>query len=283
MADLFERAIRKLEGNSVKSDESQEKKAKREGETQSVAPSYGLDFSVLQRFGFLSPETMQGRMGEEYRIIKRLLLMSAFGKGVPQVERGNAVVVTSSLEGEGKTFTSFNLAVSIAQERDSTVLLIDADLARRTLSGLFDAQKARGLSDLLVDPTMDPASVIAHTTMDKLRFIPAGTPQENAAELLASSQMERIVTELVSRYEDRVILFDSPPLLASSQASMLTQLAGQVLMVVEDGRTPQSALQEATGMIDDNKLLGMVLNCCSESRGGGYYGGYSGQVVEVEE
>lgn len=283
MADLFERAIEKFEQGSPTSRLSDRKRKRTTQRDVVSAPEFSLDFNELKKRGYLTPGSMEGRTAEEFRIIKRLLLMSAFGKGVPKVERGNAVVVTSSQAGEGKTFTSLNLAVSIAQERDSTVLLIDTDLSRRSLSGLLGATKAKGLTDLLSDPGMDIGEVIGKTNVDKLRFIPAGPAKPNATELLASEQMENLVDELMHRYEDRIILFDSTPLLATSQAVVITQLVGQVLMVVEEGRTPQSVIREANSLLDDDKLVGMLLNRCSGTKGSSSYGGYYGPTGSSNE
>lgn len=276
MADLFERAIQKLESDAVAHRVLPASRAKPSTDKPLAGPEFMIDFNDLKKRGFLTPGSMQGHTAEEYRIIKRLLLMSAFGKGAPQVERGNAIVVTSALEGEGKTFTSLNLAISIAQERDSTVLLVDTDLTRRSLSHLLGADKVKGLTDLLTDPELDLGEVIGKTNVDKLRFIPAGSISPNNTELLASEQMEQVVLELINRYEDRIILFDSTPLLATSQAVVITHLVGQVLMIVEEGRTSQAALKEAVALIDDEKLVGMVLNRCSGSKGGYSYGSYYG-------
>lgn len=283
MADLFERAVQKLENDAAQSRVAPVRRAKAKSEKSTEHPQFLLDFADLKLKGFLTPGSMQSRTAEEYRIVKRLLLMSAFGKGATQIERGNAIAVTSALEGEGKTFTSLNLAISIAQEQDSTVLLIDTDLSRRTLSKLFHAGEAKGITDLLADPTMELGEVIGKTNIDKLRFIPAGSVKLNAAELLASEQMELVVRELVNRYEDRIILFDSTPLLATSQAIVMTHLVGQVLMIVHEGRTPQAALQEAIALIDDDILVGMVLNRCSGVKGSSTYGGYYGPPGEHSE
>lgn len=283
MADLFERAIQKLETGTVQSRVVPARRMRSSNEKAAAQSEFLLNFGDLKKKGFLTPGSMQSRTAEEYRIVKRLLLMSALGKGAPLVERGNAVVVTSALEGEGKTFTSMNLAISIAQEQDSTVLLIDSDLSRRSLSHLFNATEAKGLTDLLADPEMDLSEVIGKTNVEKLRFIPAGTTKHNTTELLSSEQMDRVVIELVNRYEDRIILFDSTPLLATSQAVVMTQLVGQVLMIVNEGFTTQSTLREAIALIDDDKLVGMVLNRCKGAKGSSTYGGYYGPANEPDE
>lgn len=247
------------------------------------AHRHNLDLDALQRAGFVTPRKAHTRVAEEYRLIKRPLLMNAFGKGAAVVENGNIVVITSALPGEGKTFTSLNLAMSIAQERDSTVLLIDADMVERTLSKQLGLGDAMGLSDLLSDESLDVAEVIVSTNVPSLRIVPAGTPRGGLTELLTSEQMERLVRELASRYDDRVILFDTPPLLATSQAQVLADLAGQTLLVVREGRTPPSAVEEAVDLLDEDKVVGLVLNNCSRLSSGSYYGGYYGSRPERED
>ncbi|GAB4345516.1 MAG: hypothetical protein Kow006_02800 [Gammaproteobacteria bacterium] len=278
MVDLFERAIKKFEDGVTSHKTASGRRSWKSAGVAPQSPEYSLDFAKLKMQGFLTPGSVEGRTAEEYRIIKRLLLMNAFGKGVPKVERGNSIVVTSALAGEGKTFTSLNLAISIAQEKDSTVLLIDADLTKRSLSRFFGAGSAKGLTDLLSDTQLDIGEVIGRTNVEKLRFIPAGPEMTNATELLASEQMEDLVSELMHRYEDRIILFDSAPLLLTSQAVVITQLVGQVVMVVEEGRTSHSVIREAVSQIDDEKMVGMVLNRCSGSKGSSSYGGYYGPI-----
>jgi exopolysaccharide/PEP-CTERM locus tyrosine autokinase len=178
---------------------------------------------------------------------------------------------------EGKTFTSINLAMSIAQERDTTVLLVDSDLVERALTQFFGLNEVEGLTDLLLDYEKDLGQVLGRTNVPKLRMIPSGSRHPEGAELLASEQMERIATELSTRYPDRIVIFDAPPLLASSQAVVLTKLVGQILFVVEEGKTTQPDVQEALDLLDPDKVIGMVLNKCSARRGRRGYGAYYGR------
>ncbi|ACL73468.1 Non-specific protein-tyrosine kinase [Thioalkalivibrio sulfidiphilus HL-EbGr7] len=241
-----------------------------------------IDLESLHKSGYLTPGRTQTRQAEEYRLLKRPVLMNAFGKGSELIERGNLVAVTSALPGDGKTFTSLNLAMSISQEQDRTVLLIDADLSKRSLSHLLGLDQAKGLIDVLKGDDVSLSDVINRTNIPKLRVIPAGSPSPDVTELMASEQMESLMAELAARYDDRIILLDTPPLLSTSQAQILTHLVGQTLMVVREGKTPQSAIDEALDMLEENDVVGMVLNYCGRSKGSSYYGGYYGGSEDRE-
>jgi exopolysaccharide/PEP-CTERM locus tyrosine autokinase len=233
-----------------------------------------LNFKALALAGYLTPNTMQGDLAEEYRFLKRPLLMNASSKQDEQLKYGNLIAITSALPGEGKTFTSFNLAMSIALERDNTVLLIDSDLTKRSLTGLVGLNAALGLTDVLLNPQIDLRDIIVSTNVPKLKFIPAGRTHPDATELLASEQMHAMTCELSARYSDRIVLFDAPPLLTTGQAMILTALMGQILVVVEEGKTPQPVIQEAVSLLDEDKVIGMVLNRCHRLFGSKRYGGY---------
>ena len=238
-----------------------------------------LQSEALREAGYLMPDMTATRLAEEYRLIKRPLLMNAFGQGAEQVDRGKLIMVSSSLPGEGKSFTSLNLAISMALEMDTTVLLIDADLIKPTLSKRLGLEDETGLTDLLMDPGLALSDVMVKTNMPRLKVLPAGSTEAMSTELLASEQMRMLADELADRYSDRVVIFDSPPILAASQAAVLAHLVGQILMVVEAGRTPQNTLMEALGQLDDNKIIGLMLNKTSHlfnsSLTGDYYGAYN--------
>ena len=238
-----------------------------------------LNFERLKAQGYLTPHSAQSQLAEEMRLLKRPLLRNAFGKGAAPVRYGNLISVTSALPGEGKTFTTLNLAMSMAMELDTTVLMVDADVIKPSLTRLLGLEEEQGLIDVLVHPELDLGSVIVPTDLPKLRVIPAGRRHAHSTELLASEQMEQLAIELSERYPDRVIVFDAPPLLVTSQAGVLSQLAGQILVVVEAGRTPQSAIKDAIAQLDKDKVIGMVLNKGRRAFGteyyyGGYYGSY---------
>jgi len=233
-----------------------------------------LDLSTLPDSRYLIPGCNNRTLSEEYRSIKRPVIMNALGKGAAPVERGNLIAVTSSLPGEGKTYTALNLALSMAAELNSTILLIDGDILRSSLSSLLGIEKHRGLTDLLTDPSIQIRDVLISTKLSKLKVIAAGTRFDNSTELLASDAMERLVLEMGQRYSDRIILFDTPPLLATNEARVLMHLMGQVLLVVEAGKTSLEALKDSLSHISSNKVIGMVLNKTNTRFGRGSYGGY---------
>lgn len=238
-------------------------------------PVHKLNLGAMEKAGFLVPNSQRSSVVEEYRILKRPVLMNAFGRGAAPVTDGNLVMVTSSAPGEGKTFTTINLAMSMAIELDTTSLLIDADVVRPALTGVFNLRNMPGLIDLLLDEDMDPSDVIVTTDIEGLRILPAGRGHLHSTELLSSMRMRRIALDLARRYSDRVIIMDSPPLLSATESRVLSDLAGQILLVVEAGKTSQSAIREALEALDRNKPIGMVLNKSSQMfRRGYYYGSY---------
>jgi exopolysaccharide/PEP-CTERM locus tyrosine autokinase len=241
-----------------------------------------LDFKVLSESGFLTPDTMSCPLAEEYRHLKRPLLTNAIGRGEVPIDGANLIAITSSLPGQGKTFTAFNLAMSIAMERDVAVLLVDADLIGSGLTRRVKLQGRPGLTDLLLEPQIRLHDVIVNTNVPNFRILPAGRHFRDVTELLASERMRDITTELSARYRDRVVLFDAPPLLATSQAMVVTTLTGQVLVVVEEGKTPQRAIQQAISLLDENKIIGMVLNNCLRSSKKRYYESYYHHSLQAQ-
>ncbi len=229
-----------------------------------------VDVEKLLEQGMLPPEAAHGQLAEEYRIIKRPLLLNAFGESRNRIENANLILVTSSLPGEGKTFTAINLALSIAAERDKTVLLVDADVVKPAVSKLFGVSDRAGLIDLL-EQQATFAEVLLRTDIPKLTLLPSGRRHPHATELLASEAMVRLAGDMSKRYPDRVIIFDSPPLLATTQASVLATHVGQVLLVIESEVTPQYIVKEAAEMLSGCALVGCILNKVTQGFGLGYY------------
>ncbi len=232
--------------------------------------------------GLISLENPDPQTIAEFRRIKRPLLAKAFGKGPERIDRGNLIMVTSALPGEGKSSTAINLARSIAMERNHTVLLIDADITVSRLSRMYSLQGTPGLTDLLLDNTLDPREVMARTDFPDLVILPAGRRHEHATELISSNEMERLLNEIASRYVNRVVVFDSPPLLATAEAPVLAKHVGQIVFVVEADRTRQHVVQNALAELDQSKEIGIVLNKCrSKHNAKGYYGyGYGHEYGE---
>ncbi|MCB1826361.1 MAG: XrtA-associated tyrosine autokinase [Candidatus Competibacteraceae bacterium] len=245
-----------------------------------------LDFQRIQATGLLVPDTRRSRIKEEYRYIKRPLLMNVDGQGAAVTEYANLIVVTSARSGEGKTFTACNLALSIATERNRTVLLVDADVLKPAVANTLGFEAELGLVDFLIDDQLDLADVLVDTNVPSLTVLPAGSQHHLSTELLAGENMRRLAMEMSRRYPDRVVIFDSPPLLATTEASVLARLMGQVVMVVEAGRTQQSQVKAALALLDPNHSVGFVLNKTrgfldQESYGYGYGGGDDSSGSEV--
>jgi len=236
-----------------------------------------LDFERLSRDGYLTPTSALDELVEQYRALKRPLLKKLLLSESAGKEAVNPVVVTSALAGEGKTFTAFNLAMSVAMERDLSVLLIDADLSQRSLSALLGLSGARGLSDVLAGGRANWTDAIVTTNVPKLSVMPAGGSHRFATELLTSGQMRRFIREVADRYLDRLVLVDAAPVLRTTQAAALCDLAAQIVFVVEEGKTSVQAIQEAIGLMGEDKAIGLVLNKSRRAWGGNYspyYGGY---------
>ena len=214
---------------------------------------------------------------DDYRRIKRPLVSNAIGRNKSMVDRGNLILVTSSIPGEGKSFTSVNLALSIANEKDTTVLLVDCDVAKQGVSRMLGLEKVSGLVDVLESDDLTIGDVMLQTDIPNLRVVSAGKQHEYVNELLASQRMTYLVNEIASRYKDRIIIFDGPPLLATPQTQVLAGLVGQVVFVIEAGKTPQSVVEEALEMIPEEQATGLVMNKNEGISGrSGYYYGYYG-------
>jgi protein-tyrosine kinase len=233
-----------------------------------------LDNERLRQEGFLAPEKYQRQMADEYRRIKRPLLANSFGIGVPKVDSGNLILVTSALSGEGKTHTCLNLALSMATERDRTVLLVDGDVPKPHVSQLFSVEGEPGLLDALGDRPPPIEEMLIRTDFPRLAILPAGRWNEHSTELLSSERMRQLCRELSERYPDRVILFDSPPLLAATEAQAIGAAVGQVVLVIAENITPRSQVRSALALLDENKPINAILNKSRYGSGGNYYGGY---------
>jgi exopolysaccharide/PEP-CTERM locus tyrosine autokinase len=234
-----------------------------------------IDLARLASQGYVTPDAPRSQLADEFRVLKRPLLNNAHGKSAAPIRRANLIMVTSSVPGEGKTFTAINLALSIATEIDSTVLLVDADVARPAVLDRLGLPSSPGLLDLLTQPSLDMADVLLKTNVERLTVLPAGTPHARATELLASTGMSRLLDEMATRYSDRILIFDAPPLLLSTESRALASQVGQVLLIVEADRTTQSAVTSALGMIESCPVVMTVLNKTDPSQsGGGYYGQY---------
>lgn len=233
-----------------------------------------VDLHRLAAAGYLTPDAPRSQIADEFRIIKRPLLANVRGQSAAKVDRANLIMVTSSVPGEGKTFVAVNLAMSLAMELDNTVLLVDADVSRPSVLERLGLPPARGLLDVLTDPACGLGDVLLRTNVEKLTLLPAGQPHARATELLASEAMSRLVQELATRYADRIVVFDAPPLLPSTESRALAAHMGQVVVVVEAERTPQASVLQALATVEACPVVMTVLNKVARSPMGSYYGHY---------
>jgi receptor protein-tyrosine kinase len=236
-----------------------------------------IDLTELQN-GFVNKDRQI--INEEFRAIKRKLLSNAFGPLSKSLNNSNIIMVTSPGPNEGKTFTAINLALSIALEQDITVLLVDADVLRPSVMKIINQPFGNGLMEYLLGDIEDLSEVIYHTSLDTLRIIPAGKSHHLSTELLASEKMLEAVSEFANRYPDRIVIFDTPPLLGINETAILANLAGQAVVVVQEGKTNLNRISQAVEQLNPNMAKGFLINKAQKSSkdGLGYYGYYYGST-----
>jgi exopolysaccharide/PEP-CTERM locus tyrosine autokinase len=235
-----------------------------------------LPLQQLGTEGFMVPGTVRTRLVDEFRAVKRPLLGNAVGaKGRERVDRGNLIMMTSSLPGEGKSFVALNLAISLAMEMDYRVLLVDADPTRRVSSQRLGAAQRSGLLDLLTQPTLALEEVELATNIDKLSFLPAGTPNPLATEVLGSREMHALLDRLATYPEQRIVVFDAPPMLHAAEARALAPQMGQVVLVVQAGSTPRGSVQHALSLLQECPLVMTLLNQSRTPAASSPYGYYA--------
>jgi protein-tyrosine kinase len=215
---------------------------------------------MLEKKGFVSTNPQRQLINEEFRAIKRKLLDNAFGPLSKSLKNSNIIMVTSSRHGEGKTFTAINLALSIALEKDKTVLLVDADVIRPSMMKTLELERKQGLMEYLLGGNQDISEVMYKTNLDNLRIIPAGQSHHLSTELLASEKMFEAVEEFVNRYTDRVVIIDTPPLLGINETAILANLAGQALVVTQESKTKLVDVEEAVRHLNPEMAIAFVVN-----------------------
>jgi exopolysaccharide/PEP-CTERM locus tyrosine autokinase len=239
-------------------------------------PKHHVEQADLIRGGLLASLDQAVPVADQFRKIKRPLIANAF-TAEPRTEHANVIMITSALPSAGKTFCSVNLAVSVSLERDLNVLLVDADVAKPHITREFGLADAPGLIDWLLEDGSDINDLLVRTDLNEIQVLPAGRSHPQATELLASERMSRLVQELATRYSDRVVLLDSPPLLITSEAQALASQVGQITLVVEAGRTSQQQLMQTLETLDEGKAVNIILNKSRSftwSRSGDYSGDY---------
>jgi len=283
----IQEALRRLksQGFDVKDGESRRSKSKRRKMPESVIPTasskkiqfvgerFHLDQEHLIHLGLLAPLEQAIPVAGEFRRIKRPLIDN-FSKN-PSVgdDHMNLILVASPLPGAGKTFCCVNLAASISLERELSVLLVDADVAKPHISSAFGMSEKPGLIDVLEDDSISIDEVLIRTDLNDIQVLPAGRKHTQSTELLASARMASLMHELATRYTDRLIIMDSPPLLVTSEAQAVAKHAGQIALIVESGKTTNQNIEDAMELLERDKAINVILNKSVYSQSGSYYGG----------
>ncbi|RLA11499.1 MAG: hypothetical protein DRQ60_04820 [Gammaproteobacteria bacterium] len=222
-------------------------------------PILSLNWEKMRALAFLLPDMGHTLLAEQYRKIKHPLLRKITNNPTGEL-KNNLIMIASALEGEGKSYTAINLAISIAMELDHTALLIDVDSKKSAISKSLDITPELGLSDYLGSADLEIKDIIYSTDIAKLKIIPSGKADLASTEAATSTKMKQFLSEISDRYPDRVIILDTPPLMASAVAKALAFVAGQVVMVVEAEKTPTTVIEEASQYIENNRFAGFILN-----------------------
>ncbi len=236
-----------------------------------------IDRQWLSDHNLLIPNGPVTGLSEEFRIVKRQLLLAARGgKGVDAVEHGERILICSANPNEGKTYTSVNLALSMASEKDNRVLLVDADFAKPSILSTLNIEGGPGLMDALADSSLDVNKMVLSTDIEGLSVLPAGSQSNQDTEYLAAARTAKIIEKLSKDDPTRIIIFDSPPALAASPASVLALHVGQTLMVVHADKTTDGALRDALNLLSGCDYVQLLLNRANFSPSGRKFGSYYG-------
>ncbi len=240
-------------------------------------PRVIVDRDKLREAGFVVPDGPVSGISEEFRIIKRHLLMAAKGTSKHSaLLHGERILICSAHPNEGKTFCALNLALSIAAEKDNEVLLVDADFAKPSILSSLGLEGNKGLMDALADPKLPVEQCIIYTDIDGLAILPAGDQTNADTEYLASSRTEQVLNQLTQHNPNRIVIFDSPPALSASPASVLATHVGQVVMVVKADETTETALKDALSLMAGCDNIQLLLNGTKFSPTGRSFGSYYG-------
>jgi receptor protein-tyrosine kinase len=225
----------------------------------SLQGSASIDAPALERAGIIDWSRTRTRISEEFRLVQRQIIRSAFGPGA-EPGFSNLLLVTSARPGEGKSFMSANLSGSIARQGDHHVLLVDADAKRDSICCNLGLAQAPGLLDLAANSRLDPATLMVKTPIERLSILPVGRERERSAELFSTKEMTRLIQSLGRRYADRLLILDAPPCLSTSDPAVLAQVVGQILFVVEADRTQREEIEASLDLIQACPTITMVLN-----------------------
>lgn len=232
-----------------------------------VSPSVGkkalYDANKIDKnlFALLKPQSFEA---EQFKILRTNLLFPVSGKSP------RSIIVTSSVPDEGKSFVAANLAISIAQNIQDHVLIMDCDMRKPCIHSRFGFSDVPGLSEYLSHGT-DLSSLLLKTKVNKLTILPAGKPPHNPSELMSSHQMSRLLEEVKVRYSDRYIIIDSPPPMLTAETSAISRQVDGILLVVKYGSTPRKMVSDLIEIMGKEKILGIILNKF-DMRFSGYFG-----------
>ena len=236
-----------------------------------------VDRDKLRERGFVVPDSPAGPLAEEFRIVKRQLLLG-MGAGSPvAADKRRTVLVCSAQPDEGKTFCAVNLALSLAGERDHEVLLVDADFPKPEVLDILGLEaKGAGFVDALADPSLDPERLVIRTDLGSLSVLPAGRYENDVPELLGSGRTAETLARLTQSRPNRIVIFDSPPALMASAAAALAAHVGQLLLVVRADQTTEADLKEAASLLSGCPQISLLLNGTGFAATGRRFGSYYG-------
>ncbi len=235
-----------------------------------------IDRDALAAAGFIVPGGPVTGLAEEARLIKRQLLAGIERRVSLPDEKRRAVLITSGQPDEGKSFCAINLALSLSGEQDVEVLLIDGDFSKPDLLQTLGIASGPGLVEALADPHSDPEDHVIRTDVPGLSVLPSGRKANNVPELLASDRTREVLAKLIAGDRRRIILFDSPPALMASPATVLAGHVGQVLVVVRADRTTEADLRETIGLLSGCDHVSLILNGAGLAVTGRKFGAYDG-------
>ncbi|MEO5938559.1 MAG: AAA family ATPase [Sphingomonas sp.] len=236
-----------------------------------------IDRDLLAENGLLVPGAAIGVRAEEFRLAKRQLLLTAQRLAGSDPAKARTILVCSPQPGDGKTYCAVNLAISMAAERDVRILLVDADFAKPGVMSRLGVEDGPGLLDALGDPSIDVETCVVGTDIPNLSLLPAGAGSTSDTELIASDRTPALIARLLAADPERVVIFDSPPALAASPASVLALHVGQIMLVVRADRTSESDIRESVHRLEGCENIQLLLNSVTFAPGGARFGSYYGQ------
>ena len=248
-------AMPQIEGKAEVPDHSGDQRAWKYGGRE-----IAVEKRTLIESGLLDPDYARKHLSRVYRDIKTTLLTSMVDDPASRIRRGNLIMVSSAEVGEGKSFISLNLSISLAAESGFSVVLVDSNSSQPRLSEVIGTGTEKGWVDLLDNPSLDVTQLISPTDIPDLSVLLAGKKDDQAAEMLASDKATEFFDDLSTADPKRIFIFDSPPMLSSKEASALAEQVGQILFVVKAGKTPQRSVLQALDKLNRNRPISIVLN-----------------------